>query len=294
MSNLKVSEMGSASVLTGASFLVIQSGVSKKLAASLLDSTYVLQSSYAANVAAWLADPTSAKLRAALTDETGTGAAVFATSPTLVTPALGTPASGVMTNVTGLPVATGISGLGTGVATWLATPTSANLAAALNSSAQTVGYVLAQSGVASSVTATTSETALATIAIPAGALGANGRISIEVNFTLTTSANSKTLRSYFGASGAGLGGTALFSNAQTTNVTLHDMRSITNRNSASSQVATISVSNGTGGWGASSTATATAVINTANASELVVSGQCANAGDTITLESYRVTVFPRA
>jgi hypothetical protein len=50
------------------------------------------------------------------------------TSPTLTTPALGTPASGVLTNVTGLPVATGISGLGTGVATFLATPSSANLA----------------------------------------------------------------------------------------------------------------------------------------------------------------------
>lgn len=42
------------------------------------------------------------------------------TSPTMTTPALGTPASGVLTNCTGLPVATGISGLGTGVATALA------------------------------------------------------------------------------------------------------------------------------------------------------------------------------
>lgn len=50
---------------------------------------------------------------------------------TLVAPALGTPASGTMTNVTGLPVSTGISGLGAGVATWLATPSSANLATAL-------------------------------------------------------------------------------------------------------------------------------------------------------------------
>jgi len=41
-------------------------------------------------------------------------------SPTLVTPALGTPASGVLTNCTGLPVSSGISGLGTGVATALA------------------------------------------------------------------------------------------------------------------------------------------------------------------------------
>ena len=65
------------------------------------------------------------------TSTTGSGNVVLATSPTLVTPALGTPASGVMTNVTGLPIATGVSGLGTGVATFLATPSSANLAAAV-------------------------------------------------------------------------------------------------------------------------------------------------------------------
>jgi len=44
---------------------------------------------------------TSAQLLGALTDETGTGAAVFATSPTLVTPALGTPTALVGTNITG-------------------------------------------------------------------------------------------------------------------------------------------------------------------------------------------------
>jgi hypothetical protein len=44
---------------------------------------------------------TSAQIAAAVTDETGTGALVFANSPTLVAPALGTPASGVVTNLTG-------------------------------------------------------------------------------------------------------------------------------------------------------------------------------------------------
>jgi hypothetical protein len=76
-------------------------------------------------MATFLATPSSANLRAALTDESGTGAALFAGG------ALGTPASATLTNATGLPVATGISGLGTGVATVLGTPSSANLAAAL-------------------------------------------------------------------------------------------------------------------------------------------------------------------
>lgn len=42
------------------------------------------------------------------------------TSPILTTPALGTPSAGTLTSCTGLPVSTGISGFGTGVATALA------------------------------------------------------------------------------------------------------------------------------------------------------------------------------
>lgn len=53
------------------------------------------------------------------------------TAPVLTAPVLGTPASGTLTNATGLPIATGVSGLGTGVATFLATPSSANLATAV-------------------------------------------------------------------------------------------------------------------------------------------------------------------
>jgi hypothetical protein len=97
------------------------------------------------NLASNTLQATSAQIAAAVTDETGSGALVFATSPTLVTPALGTPSSGTLTSCTGLPISTGVSGLGTGVATFLATPTSANLAAAVTNETGSGALVFATS-----------------------------------------------------------------------------------------------------------------------------------------------------
>lgn len=87
--------------------------------------------SLGAGIATFLNTPSSANLRIAVTDETGTGSLVFATSPTFVTPVLGTvssgnisactstgmvmvapvlgtPASGVLTNCTGSPTFTDV------------------------------------------------------------------------------------------------------------------------------------------------------------------------------------------
>lgn len=69
-----------------------------------------------ANPLSQFAPTTSLQLKDTITDETGSGALVFATSPTLVTPALGTPSALVGTNITGTAAS-----LTAGAATILAT-----------------------------------------------------------------------------------------------------------------------------------------------------------------------------
>jgi len=64
----------------------------------------------------------------------GSGGVVLHINASLITPILGTPQSGTLTSCTGLPISTGVSGLGTGVATFLASPTTTNLNAVLTAS----------------------------------------------------------------------------------------------------------------------------------------------------------------
>lgn len=90
-----------------------------------------------------LAATSSSELAGIISDETGSGALVFANTPTLVSPILGTPTSGILSNCTGLPVATGIANLGSGVSDFLATPSSANLRIAVSDETGTGELVFA-------------------------------------------------------------------------------------------------------------------------------------------------------
>lgn len=94
-------------------------------------------------------DKTGSLVFSAATAASGSGDVVTTTATqtltnkTLVAPVLGTPASGTLTNCTGLPVATGISGTGAGVTAFLATPSSANLRTALTDETGTGSAVFA-------------------------------------------------------------------------------------------------------------------------------------------------------
>ena len=77
---------------------------------------------------------TSAQLAGVISDETGSGLLVFGTSPTLITPALGTPSALVLTNATGLPPAgvVGVAAVQTDNLSVFAATTSAQLAGVIS------------------------------------------------------------------------------------------------------------------------------------------------------------------
>ncbi len=131
---------------------------------------------------------TSSQLAGLLSDETGTGATVFAQSPTLVTPNLGTPSTVDLTNASNLPIATGISGLGSGVSTTLAVMSSANLANAITD----------ETGNAGSIVFSASPTFTGTVTAPLlrGGSGQGNQLVLRSSTNINPNANAAIVFNY--------------------------------------------------------------------------------------------------
>jgi hypothetical protein len=141
--------------------------------------------------------------------------------------------------------------------------------------------VFTKSAVAASHTGDTNETALATIAIPGNTIGANGQLKVTAFWSYPNSANSKTLRARLG----GISGSVAFLLAASTSTVLKSETIIANRNSSASQYIMSESGRGTDSIVTLSVATPT-TIDMTTAQNLVLSGQLASAGETITLEGY--------
>lgn len=150
-----------------------------------------------------------------------------------------------------------------------------------------LGGVVAKSGAAVSHTGDTIETALATITIPAGALGANGIIRVMSIVAMTSSANIKTLRVRLG----GLAGAAIFTSSLFTTVSSPRIDVLTFAANATN-------SQNTQGWCPRATdnlvtgsAIVTSALDMTAAQDLVISGQLASASEGIQLLGYTVQVI---
>jgi hypothetical protein len=130
------------------------------------------------------------------------------------------------------------------------------------------------------LTGTTAETALATI--PLANIPAQSLIRVTTQWTNNNNANDKTNRIRLG----GLSGAVMGINIQTTIISRREQRDIVNRGSTQ-----VGFPGGTGGWATSSSSPASASVNLVTGADLVLSGQLADAGDTLTLEYYLVEVI---
>lgn len=138
--------------------------------------------------------------------------------------------------------------------------------------------------VAASLTGTTAETVLATINLPA--LLENDVLRVESLWSSPGgNANNKTFRLRLG----GIAGTQFMSITNTTQLSMWEIRSIANRNSKSSQIGRATAA----GIGASTGAVVTSAVDTSVSTTLVLTGQLANAADSIVLERYLVELLRR-
>ena len=130
----------------------------------------------------------SAQLATALTDETGSGGNVFAISPTLVSPALGTPASGILTNCTGTA-----AGLTAGNALTATNPQSGgSFITSSNIGSQSVSFASSATNATNATNATTAASCSGNAATATTAASCSGNAATATTATNATNATNAT------------------------------------------------------------------------------------------------------
>lgn len=145
-----------------------------------------------------------------------------------------------------------------------------------------VPYILAASAVAVSVSGVTTETTLATISVPANAMGANGILRITAQWGYSGGAANWNVRTKFNGTSyyeVQFGNTSLSGRTQT---------QIANRNATNSQVGN---GNQQANWAGSAGAVITTSHDTTTALNITLTGQLVNGADTVTLHSYLVELI---
>lgn len=144
--------------------------------------------------------------------------------------------------------------------------------------------VLGQSGAPASITGTLTETTLATVTVPAKAMGTAGALRISALWSTTNNANNKTLS-------IRLGGTVISAPVIASQASFSEIITLRNRGVTNSQVTSPSTAT-TGGIGVSTSAVTTTAIDTTGVLALTITATLANVADTATLESYSVELLP--
>lgn len=141
-----------------------------------------------------------------------------------------------------------------------------------------VPYILAQSGSGVNAPGDTNENILATVTVPANALGAAGAIRLRYQMTTTNNANAKTLRVRY----SGIGGTVYQQFDLVSSASFMGELIIQNRTAGTQVGATASSVPNTKNGSAATTSS----VDTTASTTIVITVSKATAGDTVTLESY--------
>lgn len=154
----------------------------------------------------------------------------------------------------------------------------------------TGSYAIYQDYPATPLTGTTSETNLAAIRVPANSLGPKGLVRVNILFSYTNNANTKTLTLRWTAGSAATSGGLIGANPVTASADGNLLFIIRNAGATNAQIATVG-GNGATPYGVLAAALVTNTVDTTADSFLNINGTLGVGTDTITLLGYSVEIL---